>query len=187
MVCITMDGHLANINMCTMLKLKLNPLEPLKTYFPHPSTGENVFVMMDPCHMLKLARNILQAYSSIISPAGIVRWSHISELNDVQEKEGLHAANKITRKHINFSSQKMKVSLAVQTLSRSVGKALQMVKEAGYPQFKDCSPTVEFIDVILEKFLSTRTIQHCVNVMYRKIGLQQLVNSHKIIRIPKVN
>ncbi|KAL7383197.1 hypothetical protein ABVT39_006240 [Epinephelus coioides] len=109
---------------------------------------ENVFVMMDPCHMLKLVRNMLQAYSSIISPAGIVRWSHITELNNVQEKEGLHAANKITRKHINFSSQKMKVSLAVQTLSQSVGKALQMVKEAGYPQFKDCSPTVEFIEVI---------------------------------------
>lgn len=152
-LCVTMDGHLSNISMCTMLgcQLKLNPLEPLQTFFAHPSTGERVFVMMDPCHMLKLARNMLQAYSSIISPAGTVRWSYISELNDVQEREGLHAANRITRKHINFSTQKMKVSLAAQTLSRSVGKALQMLEEAGCPQFKDCSPTVQFIEVILER------------------------------------
>jgi len=76
-VCVTMDGHLSNISMCTMLgcQLKLNPLKPLRTYFAQPSSGEKVFVMMDPCHMLKLTRNMLQAYGSINSPVGIVKWS----------------------------------------------------------------------------------------------------------------
>lgn len=112
-VCVTMDGHISNINMCTMLGCQLKLNQPLKTYFVHPSSGENVFVIMDPCHMLKLARNMLQAYSSIVSPPGTVKWKYISELNDVQEHEGLHAANKIPRKHINFEGQKMKVSVAV--------------------------------------------------------------------------
>lgn len=146
-VCVTMDGHISNISMCTMLGCQLKLSQPLKTYFIHPSSGENVYVIMDPCHMLKLARNMLEAYSSIVSPAGMVRWRHISDLNDVQEREGLHAANKITRKHINFGGQKMKVSLAAQTLSRSVALALTMLKEAGYQQFEDCSPTVEFVQV----------------------------------------
>ncbi len=71
-LCITMDGHASNISMCTQLgcQLKANPHEPLKTFFSHPVTGENVFVMMDACHMLKLARNMLQAYSPIKSSIG---------------------------------------------------------------------------------------------------------------------
>lgn len=38
-VCITMDGHISNINMCTMLGC---PPKPLKMYFTHPSSWENV-------------------------------------------------------------------------------------------------------------------------------------------------
>ncbi|XP_076121935.1 THAP domain-containing protein 6-like [Alosa pseudoharengus] len=147
-VCVTMDGHISNMSMCAKLGCQLKLNQPLKTYFTHPSSGENVYIIMDPCHMLKLARNMLEAYSSIVSPAGTVRWQHISELNNVQEREGLHAACKVTRKHVNFSSQKMKVSLAAQTLSRSVALALTMLKEAGYQQFEDCSPTVEFVQVL---------------------------------------
>lgn len=151
-VCITMDGHISNINMCTMLGCQLKLNQPLKTHFVHPSSGENVFVIMDPCHLLKLARNMLQAYSSIVSPAGTIKWKYISQLNDVQEHEGLHAANKITRKHIDFEGQKMKVSVAAQTLSRSVAMALRMLMEAGHPQFEECSSTIEFLQVIFYLF-----------------------------------
>ncbi|KAJ4923428.1 hypothetical protein JOQ06_021427 [Pogonophryne albipinna] len=61
-VSVTMDGHASNVTMCNQLgcELKGNPQEPLQTSFPHPSTGDKVFVMMDACHMLKLARNMLQ-------------------------------------------------------------------------------------------------------------------------------
>ncbi|KAJ4919650.1 hypothetical protein JOQ06_027835 [Pogonophryne albipinna] len=64
-VSVTMDGHASNVSMCNQLgcELKGNPQEPLKTSFPHPSTGDKVFVMMDACHMLKLARNMLQEFS----------------------------------------------------------------------------------------------------------------------------
>ena len=61
-VCVTMDGHASNVTMCNQLgcELKGDPQVPLQTSFPHPGTGEKVFIMMDACHMLKLARNMLQ-------------------------------------------------------------------------------------------------------------------------------
>ena len=61
----TMDGHATNICMCTQLgcDLKADPCKPLKTHFQHPVTHDNVFVMMDACHMLKLTRNMLQVHA----------------------------------------------------------------------------------------------------------------------------
>lgn len=97
--------------------------------------------------MLKLARNMLQAYSPITSTTREISWSYIVELNNVQTKDGLHAANKITNKHVQFDGQKMKVSLAAQTLSHSVVVALRTLRDLGYSQFKNCEATAEFIEV----------------------------------------
>ncbi|KAM3619083.1 uncharacterized protein V6R79_002618 [Siganus canaliculatus] len=147
-MCMTMDGHASNISMCNLLgcSLRGNLREPLKTSFAHPVTGERVFVMMDACHMLKLARNMLQAYSPIMSTTGPINWKFVIDLNDVQMKDGLHAANKIMHKHVHFDNQKMKVSLAAQTLSHSVAVALRMLRDLGYSQFQDCEATAEFIE-----------------------------------------
>ena len=54
---------------------------------------------------------ILQAYSPIASTTGSIDWKHIVHLNDVQKKSGLHAANRVTDKHVHFANQKMKVCL----------------------------------------------------------------------------
>ena len=145
--CIVMDGHASNVSMCSMLGCSLKKDEPLVTHFPHPSTSERVYVMMDACHMLKLSHNMLQAYSVLQSPDGVIRWQFINKLHDTQQHEGLHAANKLSRKHIEFESHKMKVSLAAQTMSRSVAMALRFMREAGYTDFADCVPTAKFIEV----------------------------------------
>lgn len=146
----TMDGHAFNVSMCTQLgcDLKEDPCEPLKTNFPHPVTHDNVFVMMDACHMLKLTRNMLQAYSPIRSTTGTINWKYIVHLNNVQKKSGLHAANRVTDKHVNFANLKMKVSLAAQTLSSSLAVALCILQEVGYPEFRDFMATSEFIKVM---------------------------------------
>ena len=144
--CITMDGHQTNLSMAEMLGCKLC-LSDLKTSFDHPITKEPIFILMDPCHMVKLTRNMLDAYRTIISSSGSIEWEYIRKLNNVQEKSGLHLANKLTFKHVNFSNQNMKVSLAAQTLSRSVAVALETMKDLGYKEFEDCSATIEFITV----------------------------------------
>ncbi|XP_059911526.1 uncharacterized protein LOC132460693 [Gadus macrocephalus] len=107
--------------------------------------GDEVFVIMDACHMLKLARNMLESYRTINSGSGRIEWKHIVELNNVQKKAGLHAANKLTDTHVSFNNQKMKVFLAAQTLSNSVAVALRTLKDLGYEQFNDCEATVEFL------------------------------------------
>ncbi|KAL0985636.1 hypothetical protein UPYG_G00159760 [Umbra pygmaea] len=75
-VCVTMDEHASNVSMCNQLgcELKGDPREPLQTSFSNPVTGEKVFVMMDACHMLKLARNMLLAYSPTATTTGQINW-----------------------------------------------------------------------------------------------------------------
>ena len=131
-VSLTMDGHASNISMCSRLGCQLKVTDDLRTFFPHPATGQPVYVIMDACHILKLARNMFQVYSPLVSHDGVISWSIIKHLNEIQEEEGLRAANKITSNHIHYHNQKMKVSLAAQTLSRSVADALQFMKESGH-------------------------------------------------------
>ena len=71
----------------------------------HPVT--EVFVKMDSCHMLKLARTMLQAHCPITSTTGQISLTYIVHLNDVQAKDGLHADNKVPDEHVSFNSQKV--------------------------------------------------------------------------------
>ncbi|KAK6191108.1 hypothetical protein SNE40_002852 [Patella caerulea] len=82
---------------------------------------------------------------SITTPTGTVEWNNILTLNDVQNTIGLSAGNKLSNKHVNFQQQKMKVSLAVQTLSNSVAVGLQSAFELGVDGLDACSSTVQFI------------------------------------------
>ncbi|KAL3183923.1 hypothetical protein MRX96_006247 [Rhipicephalus microplus] len=75
-----------------------------------------------------------------------VRWSFIEELQKLQPDEGLHLGNRLTRAHIEWAKQKMKVRLAVQTLSSSVADALDFCESTlKLPQFKGAHATAEFI------------------------------------------
>lgn len=143
---ITMDGHATNFGMCRELGCSFN-MDNIKPSFKHPRTNEDVFIIMDPCHMLKLARNLLHALGEIVSPAGSIRWAYIRDLHNVQDDVGLRMANKITAKHVNFNNQKMKVSLAAQVLSNSVALALKALEDGDHPKFRGAAATVEFIQV----------------------------------------
>lgn len=80
------------------------------------------------------------AVTSASSPIAMItehiNWRYINHLNDVQKKDGLHAANKITDKPVNFEYHMMRVSLAAQTLSCSVSVALCTMRDLGYSQFE---------------------------------------------------
>ena len=91
-----------------------------KPYFLNPYSNEKVYIILDPCHMLKLVRNTLGEIGIVSDGFGNqIRWDHIVELSKIQTKYGLHVANKIRKKHINFQNEKMKVNLAAQVLSNS--------------------------------------------------------------------
>ncbi|XP_040070850.1 uncharacterized protein LOC120843523 [Ixodes scapularis] len=113
-----------------------------------------VYGLLDACHMLKLMRNLLAEKQCIRNGAGrVVAWKYLEALDSLQQQEGRHAANKLRKKHIDFQRQKLKVSLAAQTLSRSVSCALLFCKEKGIRGFEGVEATAEFaaaVDNILD-------------------------------------
>lgn len=106
--------------------------------FENPAEVNNkVFVFPDPPHCLKLIRNALGQYGTFRDGEGrSIKWDYFSKLVDIQEREGLHLANKITRRHINYKTEIMKVKLAAQIFSRSTAKAIEYLRTNKYPGFK---------------------------------------------------
>lgn len=69
---------------------------------------------------------------------------YIYQLQSLQQSEGLHLANKLSARHIDFKTQNMKVRLAAQLLSRSVGVAIDACnKDLKIPEFQKSEATVE--------------------------------------------
>lgn len=135
-----------------------------KTTFKHPTTNEDVAVLLDPSHMLKLVRNTLGDKGSIVDRDGcMIQWKFVKELHEVQQHEGLHLGNKVRSSHINFSSNKMEVSLAAQVLSKSCGDAIHFCdKELKLDNFCDSEATVKFIYLLNDVYdvLNSRSIRH---------------------------
>lgn len=107
--CLTMDGHASNLSMAKLLGADLSNPRNFKPYFYLPDTQQQVNVLLDPCHMMKLVRNLLHAYKEIKSEDGVVKWSYISRLEELQTESGWRLGNRITKRHINFHQNKMKV------------------------------------------------------------------------------
>jgi hypothetical protein len=72
-------------------------------------------------------------------------WQFFDDLVSLQEEKGLHLANKIRRRHINFQGEKMKVKLALQTFSSRVADALEYCcKDLKLQNFEDADETISF-------------------------------------------
>ncbi|KAG0410557.1 hypothetical protein HPB47_012327 [Ixodes persulcatus] len=129
-ISVTCDGTNCNITMLTALGVRF--AQQMKSWFAHPSDpNSRVHAVLDACHMLKLMRNLLAEKGCIRDGAGrVVAWRYLAALDNLQQQEGLHAANKLRKQHIDFERQKMKVSLAAQTLSRNQVTILERIEQA---------------------------------------------------------
>jgi len=108
----------------------------------------SVATVFDPCHMIKLLRNLLNEYEIINVPGiGKAKWQHLEMLHQLQLREGLTLANKLTKQHLEYKTQKMKVRLAVQVISASCASALKYLRTNHYPGFEDTLAT----EILLEK------------------------------------
>jgi len=82
----------------------------------------------------------------ICSPSGVVKWDYIQNLHELQEETGLRAGNKLQKTHIQWQQNKMKLSIAAQTLSASVADAIDFLRDdLKMPQFQGSEATSEFI------------------------------------------
>lgn len=152
-ISITCDGTSTNLGMFRELGCDFN-VSLLQTYFPHPVTRERVAAFLDPCHMLKLVRNTFGDMKTLVDANNcFIQWSHIIELHELQESEGMHLGNKLRNAHINYTKQKMKVRLAVQIFSQSVADALLFCKnDLQLESFQSCEGTIYFISIFNDLF-----------------------------------
>jgi len=159
-ISVTMDGLAANQKTLQNLGCCFDP-EDIVSVFPHTDCNDvRVAAVFDACHMMKLARNCLNEYQIFTIPGvGKVKWEHIRLLHSVQTREGLTLANKLTKAHVDFKTQKMKVRLAVQVISASCATAIEYLRKTGLPEFTDSLPTELFLRKLdkLFDFLNCRS------------------------------
>lgn len=150
---VTFDGAPTNFSMAEKLGASFKDPTNLQTSFKHPVTEHDIFIFLDPCHMIKLVRNcfgskaVLEDCTNNLS----IKWEFIEKLVEKQYTEGLHAANKMKLRHLDWTREKMKVRLAVQTLSRSVSDALISLS-CQYPEFSESRGTSNFIRIFNDLF-----------------------------------
>lgn len=148
---ITTDG--TSVNISTFRELGCNfttSFDSMVTKFKHPSEDYYVYVILDPCHMLKLARNALGTLKSFVDEdENLIQWNVFQALDKIQESEGFTLANKLSKKHVQFQKHKMNVRLAAQTLSSSVADAIEFLNVSmKLTEFQNSDGTVKFVRMI---------------------------------------
>ena len=75
---ITAEGTTVNLSTFEQLGYRFGTtFDSFETKFQHPTTGEDVFIIADPCHMLKLARNASAFIGTIIHKEGEeIQWNY---------------------------------------------------------------------------------------------------------------
>ena len=141
---VTFDGPTKNIATARKLGCKIDDLQGS---FPHPCRPDlTVYVILDICHMLKLARNALGDMKVFLTPKGEkISWEFLEALYKIQQQDILHIGNLLKTKHMQWQKHKMNVSVAAQTLSCSVASAITFLRENNVAEFQDSIATTEFI------------------------------------------
>lgn len=159
---ITFDGAATNLTMSKLLGSDVRDANS-KGYINIDGTEDKIVLHPDPCHMIKLVRNTLGDWKIFIDGEGRqIKWHYLVLLQELQEKEGLHLRNKLRKAHIYFQKQKMKVRLAVQSMSKSVADAIDFCREVlQLREFDGSEGTSNFIRIFNDIFdiLNSRKIQ----------------------------
>lgn len=171
-----MDGTASNISTAQCLGANI-AAQDLKPYFIHPQSKEKVYIILDICHMIKLIRNSFATSINMHDICGNkIDWQYIVNLVYLQEQEGLRAATKLSRRHLEWKREKMNVKLAAQTLSTSVANALDFCAiDLKLQQFNNSESTSLFIRNMNNIFdlLNSRNLL-CKNETQQPISLSNI-------------
>lgn len=135
---LTCDGLRSNFTMFAELRASIESGCVRNSSFPHPATQENVCLLLNDCHMMKLVRNSLASPECLKDASGSL----------ISCKAGIRATTKLRAAHIDWQKQKIKVNLAAQILSSSTADAIDFCPEnLQLPQFRGSEATVNFIQL----------------------------------------
>ena len=115
--------------------------------FRHPCRDDKkIYVILDACHVIKLARNTLAdrgiIYDSNKQP---IKWDFIAKLHQAQMNDVLHLGHKLKGHHVKRQKHKMKVKIAAQILSNSAVAAIRFLETLKAPGFENSDPTSDYI------------------------------------------
>lgn len=134
-VTLTSDGLSTNPATYEILGANSDEMDAISPYFRNQDTDEKIYVIYDMPHMLKLVRNCLG--DKLILRGKFNRsidWKFIERLYRSRKSDLI--SHKLTKKHIDWESNKMNVTLAAQTISNSVAESIEKSASNGDKLFK---------------------------------------------------
>lgn len=152
---VTFDGLSSNFTMCEALgaNLDMKDMSKVKPYFSLPGDRHKIYIIADPSHILKLARNTIGNNAVLTDDTGMeIQWKHFVNLENLRAQQDFAHSHKLTKRHIIYKNHKMNVRLAAETLSNSVADSMESLRNKGINDFSDSSPTIRFIRFIDKGF-----------------------------------
>lgn len=147
-VSLTFDGHPVNI---AMVKIFGGNFDGNPYIFDPADKNRKIYIILDPPHMLKLARNCIATRNLIDGDGGLISWKYFESLYDAQKNLSWNLGNKLTKAHMQWDKKKMSVKLAAETLSNGVADSMEFMQQE-CEQFKDVAATVKFIHIFNDIF-----------------------------------
>lgn len=158
-VSITFDGFSTNFSMCEELNASFD-LSDYRPYIFLPGNERKVYIILDPSHMEKLARNCVAGNAFLTVENGRkIEWRFFESLEKLRVERNFALTHKMNKKHMQWKNAKMSVRLAVQTLSDSVADSMQYLMDKSIPEFLDASATIKFVRIMNNIFdvMNTKT------------------------------
>ena len=146
-VSIVMDNCRVNMKTLKVFGLDLNPDSLNSILNLQNVLGNPIVAIMDPPHLIKLNRSTLGDYETLLNANDEeICWKYLTDLHELQTKEGYHLGNKMRKQHIEYKKNRMKVKFATQVMSRSVSDALLCCEyELKIPEFDGAAPTADLL------------------------------------------
>lgn len=149
---VTFDNLADNFAMCRLLGSNVRDADNYKPYFSLPGDERKIYLIIDPSHLLKLARNILGNNKIMYYGDGKIDWNFFESLEELRIDGTLRHTHKMTKKHLQYTKFKMNVRIAAETLSNAVADSMQTLMNLGEKNFENCSSTIQYIRFINDAF-----------------------------------
>lgn len=168
-IALTFDGLANNISTCNLLGARFDVDSDFRPHIINPYTKEKVFILLDSPHMIKLIRNCIGKCSILYHSDGLqIEWKYFEALADLGIKCDI-IIHKLTKSHIMFDKNIMNVRLAVETLSESVARSMEIL--ALNPQtkhlFEKSADTAAFIRRMDNLFNVLNSSENCPNNLFK--------------------
>lgn len=166
---ITSDGLTTNISVFEKLGTNIGEFKPS---FKNPFGNNDIHIIQDPCHMLKLVRNALADREILYdSENNKIEWKYFTKLHAIGQNTKFMQVHKMTKRHTQWAERIMHVATAAETLSSHNANALQFLVDAKIPGFTSAAATINFCHIFNDAFDIMNSFQ-----VDRKIGYKCALN-----------